>query len=120
MDVTGFPSPLGGESGSEPFDAYDDFLPEHLPGPGEFLDGHRVLAGEDHVAFHETTREVFEERTVYDMTFGHNLARLNLDTRHENAGHRYAEEAGDPAVLMALGRRDRTDVEDGSRHARPG
>ncbi|ELZ61003.1 hypothetical protein C467_01973 [Halorubrum hochstenium ATCC 700873] len=32
---------------------------------------------------------------VYDMTFDCNLARLNLDTRHEDAGFRYAVERGD-------------------------
>ena len=38
---------------------------------------------------------------MYDVTFDYNLARLNLDTRHENAGYRYAEEADDPSVLRA-------------------
>ncbi|MFB6073196.1 MAG: hypothetical protein ABEJ88_09535 [Halobacterium sp.] len=71
------------------------------PTPGRFLVGHDLLDGDDHVAFHEITRELFEERGVYDMTFGYNLADLNLDTRHENAGYRYAEEADDPAVLRA-------------------
>ncbi|MFB6087238.1 MAG: hypothetical protein ABEJ85_01860, partial [Haloarculaceae archaeon] len=36
---------------------------------------------------------------VYDMTFNYNLARLNLDTRHPDAGYRYAEESGE--VLRA-------------------
>lgn len=99
--MAGFPSPFGGESSSDLFDEYADFVPEHLPVPGDFLDGHHVLTGEDHVAFHRITREMFEERTVYDMTFNYNLARLNLDTRHENAGYRYAEETDDPAVLRA-------------------
>lgn len=99
--MAGFPSPFGGESGGDTFDEYDGFVPEHLPDPGEFLNGHHVLTGEDHVAFHEITREIFEERTVYDMTFDYNLARLNLDTRHEDAGYRYAEETGDPAVVRA-------------------
>ncbi|MFB6160722.1 MAG: hypothetical protein ABEJ61_06040 [Haloferacaceae archaeon] len=99
--MTGFPSPFGGEDGGDPFDDYGAFVPEHLPDPGAFLDGHHVLTGEDHVAFHETTREVFEERTVYDMTFNYNLARLNLDARHGSAGYRYAEERDDPAVLRA-------------------
>ncbi|MFB6301937.1 MAG: hypothetical protein ABEH78_03645, partial [Haloferacaceae archaeon] len=50
---------------------------------------------------HRLTRDLFEERSVYDMTFGYNLARLNLDRRHENAGYRYAVEADDPSVLRA-------------------
>lgn len=99
--MAGFPSPFGGESSSDLFDEYDDFVPEHLPDPGDFLAGHHVLTGEDHVAFHEITQNVFEERTVYDMTFNYNLARLNLDTRHENAGYRYAEETNKPSVLRA-------------------
>ncbi|MFC6723062.1 hypothetical protein ACFQE1_01380 [Halobium palmae] len=100
--MAGFPSPFGGTSDDGGlFDEYDEFVPEHLPEPGTFLDGHRVLTGDEHVAFHETTREVFEERTVYDMTFNYNLARLNLDTRHKNAGYRYAEETNDPSVLRA-------------------
>lgn len=97
--MAGFPSPFGGDD--ETFDEYDEFVPEHLPRLGEFLTGHAVLTGDAHVAFHETTRALFEERGVYDMTFGYNLARLNLDRRHENAGFRYAEEADDPSVLRA-------------------
>ena len=78
-----------------------EFGPEHLPDRGPFLEGHDVLIDDAHAAFHETTRELFEERTVYDMTFNYNLARLNLDTRHPDAGYRYAEEAGDPSILRA-------------------
>jgi hypothetical protein len=44
---------------------------------------------------------LFEERGVYDMTFGYNLARLNLDERHPSAGFRYAVDADDPTVLRA-------------------
>lgn len=100
--MTGFPLPFGGNRDDGGlFDGYDEFVPEHLPDPGAFLEGHRVLAGEEHVRFHELTRELFEERSVYDVTFGYNLARLNLDTRHENAGYRYAEEGDDPSVLRA-------------------
>ncbi|WP_236544771.1 hypothetical protein [Salinirussus salinus] len=87
----GFGSFLG-SSGEESFDEHGDFVPGHLPEPGEFLEGHEVLTGEAHVAFHGTARDLFEERGVYDMTFGYNLARLNLDTRHPTAGFRYAEE----------------------------
>jgi hypothetical protein len=95
-----FPSPFGADDG-DLFDSYDEFVPEHLPAPDRFLDGHDVLAAGDHLAFHRLARDLFEERTVYDMTFGYNLARLNLDTRHENAGYRYARAADDPAVLRA-------------------
>ncbi|WP_049985381.1 hypothetical protein [Halobellus rufus] len=99
--MVGFPSPFGGGGDDELFDEYGEFEPDHLPEPGAFLDGHGVLAGDDHVAFHRISRDVFEERKVYDMTFNYNLARLNLDTRHANAGFRYAEEADDPSVLRA-------------------
>jgi hypothetical protein len=47
------------------------------------------------------TRDRFEARTVYDATFGYNLARLNLDGRHADAGYRYAVDAADPTVLRA-------------------
>jgi len=93
------PRPWSNDDGD--FDDYDSFVPEHLPEPGSFLDGHRVLTGRDHAAIHRLTRERFEERTVYDVTFGYNLARLNLDTRHPDAGYRYAVEADDPTVLRA-------------------
>ncbi|WP_435129851.1 hypothetical protein [Halobaculum sp. D14] len=99
--MAGFPSPFGGSDDEALFDDADEFVPEHIPAPGEFLDGHDVLTGDDHVRFHELTREVFEERTVYDMTFNYNLARLNLDTRHRSAGYRYAESADDDSVLRA-------------------
>ncbi|WP_277542953.1 hypothetical protein [Haloarcula laminariae] len=93
-----FPSPFGNDDSL--FDSYDEFVPNHNPVPGRFLEGHDVLAGSDHVAFHRLTRELFEERTVYDMTFDYNLARLNLDTRHKNAGFRYAveEQSGADAI----------------------
>lgn len=95
-------SPFGGGSdGQSGFDEYDEFVPEHLPEPGSFLAGHDLLTDEDHVAFHEVTREIFEERGVYDVTFGYNLARLNLDRRHPDAGFRYAEDADEPSVLRA-------------------
>ncbi|WP_435066660.1 hypothetical protein [Haloplanus sp. C73] len=85
------PSPFG-NADDAPFDSYDEFVPAHTPSPDRFLDGHDVLAGRDHVAFHRLTRALFEDRNVYDMTFDYNLARLNLDTRHEDAGYRYAVE----------------------------
>ncbi|WP_248897058.1 hypothetical protein [Haloplanus halobius] len=83
------------------FDDYDSVCPAHLPAPGPFLGDHDVLTGRAHAAFHRLTRDRFEERTVYDVTFGYNLARLNLDTRHPDAGYRYAVQADDPAVLRA-------------------
>ena len=98
--MAGFPSPFGGSDEST-FDSEDEFVPEHLPEPGPFLDAHDVLTGDRHVAFHDVTETVFEERTVYDMTFGYNLARLNLDTRHPGAGYRYAVDADDETVLRA-------------------
>lgn len=83
----------------ELFDSYDEYVPEHIPEPGEFLQDCEVLTDESHVEFHQLTRDVFEERYVYDMTFGYNLAQLNLDSRHPDAGYRYAREEND--VLRA-------------------
>jgi hypothetical protein len=96
------PSPFGSDDDSL-YDSYDAFVPEHLPEPGVFLENHDPLTGTEHVAFHRVTRELFEERTVYDMTFDYNLARLNLDSRHETAGYRYAieRESEDDAVDAA-------------------
>jgi hypothetical protein len=97
-----FPSVGGGSSESgDLFGKYDEFETEYIPEPGWFLAEQDVLTGDAHVAFHEVTKELFDERGVYDMTFGYNLARLNLDTRHPGAGYRYAEEPSDPAVLRA-------------------
>ena len=92
--MPGFPSPFGGNDGSL-FDDYDAFVPDSIPTPDRFLEGHDVLAGREHVAFHRLTRDLFEVRTVYDMTFNYNLAQLNLDTRHRSAGYRYAVERPD-------------------------
>ncbi len=83
------------------FDDWDAFVPENVPDPGPFLADHDVLAGSRHASFHALTRECFEDRGVYDATFGYNLAKLNLDRRHPEAGFRYAEDADDPAVLRA-------------------
>jgi len=92
--------------GSEPqFDPADAFVPEHIPEPGAFLAGHDVLGGRDHVALHRTAADAFEEYGVYDATFGYNLARLNRDPRHTDAGFRYAEEADDPTTLGPSSRR---------------
>nr|WP_233340919.1 hypothetical protein [Haloprofundus sp. MHR1] len=99
--MPGFSSSFWGNGDDEPFDDYDDFVPEHIPVPGAFLGGHRVLEDDEHVAFHRVTRDLFDERGVYDMTFGYNLAQLNLDTRHPDSGYRYAADADDPTVLLA-------------------
>jgi hypothetical protein len=90
---------LFNDNDKEIFDDYEEFHPSHLPEPGEFLNGCDVLKGDEHVSFHRVTRDVFEERKIYDMTFNYNLARLNLDSRHPDAGYRYAE--CDNGVLRA-------------------
>lgn len=94
--------PFGSGDESAVFDSYDEFVPEHIPDPGEWLRGHDVLTGRDHAAFHRLSANFFEKRGVYDATFGYNLARLNLDTRHPDAGFRYATDAEDPAILRAV------------------
>ncbi len=99
LAMPGFPS--FGASADADFRTYDRFHPEIEPEPSDFLDGQDVLAGRDHAAFHRLARAIFERRGVYDMTFGYNLARLNLDPRHPNAGFRYAREAADPSRLRA-------------------
>ncbi|WP_340100654.1 hypothetical protein [Salinibaculum salinum] len=96
--MSGFLS-VSGDGGS--FDNYDEFVPEHVPDPGPFLAGHEILAGREHAAFHRFVRRLFEERGVYDMTFGYNLSRLNLDQRHPGAGYRYAVDAEDDGILRA-------------------
>lgn len=83
-------TPFGGPE----FDDENAFVQEHLPEPGSFLKSADILTGDRHVAVHTMTRELFEERTVYDPTFGYNLARLNEDPRHSDAGYRYAEDDG--------------------------
>ncbi|RQG94928.1 hypothetical protein [Natrarchaeobius chitinivorans] len=99
--MVSFSSPFGGDDGGGLFDEYDQFVPDHLPEPGPFLEAHRVLTDDEHAEFHTRTRDLFEERKVYDMTFNYNLARLNLDTRHPGAGYRYAEATDDSSVLRA-------------------
>ncbi|WP_440765194.1 hypothetical protein [Natronorubrum sp. DTA7] len=86
---------------TDSFDGWDAFDPDHVPESGPFLEGHAVLTGDEHAAFHRLTRALFEERGVYDATFGYNLARLNLDRRHPESGFRYAVDADDPSVLRA-------------------
>lgn len=90
-----------GAAGSADFQTYDAFHPEIEPAPGDFLEGEDVLAGRDHALTHRLARQLFERRGVYDVTFGYNLARLNLDPRHPEAGFRYAVEADDPSTLRA-------------------
>ncbi|UPV75356.1 hypothetical protein M0R89_04640 [Halorussus limi] len=104
--MPGIPRPFAGDDADEEtFDEYDEFRPDHLPDPGQFLRGADVLTGEEHCAFHRLTRDIFEERGVYDATFGYNLARLNLDSRHPDAGWRYARapdgDGADEDVLLA-------------------
>ncbi|WP_262177373.1 hypothetical protein [Haloarcula laminariae] len=94
------PNPFSAEGG-DTFDTYDEFVPDSAPEPGPFIADHDVLTGADHLATHRLARSLFEERGVYDMTFGYNLARLNVDRRHPDAGFRYAREADDGAVLRA-------------------
>jgi hypothetical protein len=84
------PRPFDGDDA--PFDTYDAFVPAHLPDPGPFLAEADVLEGREHAAVHRLARQAFEAHGVYDATFGYNLARLNLDQRHENAGFRYARD----------------------------
>jgi metal-sulfur cluster biosynthetic enzyme len=81
-----------GASSGPDFDDYDEFVPSHLPEPGARLTEHEVLESEEHVEIHRTVRDIFEEQGVYDTTFGYNLAKLNLDLRHPDAGLRYAIE----------------------------
>lgn len=89
------------DGADDQFDAWDAFVTDHQPPPGPFLAGHDVLEANDHAAFHRLTRDLFAERGVYDATFGYNLAKLNLDRRHADAGFRYATDADEPAVLRA-------------------
>ena len=102
--MVGLPTPFGGGSDDDSlFNPYDAFVPAHLPDPGPFLAGHDLLSGTEHTAFHRVARAIFEDRGVYDMTFGYNLARLNLDTRHTEAGYRYAIERGSDDGLVEGG-----------------
>jgi hypothetical protein len=98
--MAGFPSPFPNTDDTL-FDPYDAFVSENTPDPGSFLDDHDVLIDERHAAFHRLTSQLFDERGVYDMTFGYNLARLNLDGRHPDAGYRYAVEIDDRSALRA-------------------
>lgn len=94
-------SPFGADDAGDRFDDYDEFVPANVPEPGPFLVEGDVLTGRDHLAFHRLTRRLFEERTVYDITFDYNLARLNLDVGHPDAGYRYARDPETPDTLRA-------------------
>jgi hypothetical protein len=80
-----------GSDGEEPLAEPGTFDPGLVPEPGAFLADAdvRVLTGEGHLAVHDLVREAFEARGVYDATFGYNLAALNRDRRHPDAGLRY-------------------------------
>lgn len=52
--MAGFPSPSSDSDGNI-FDEYDEFVSEHIPKLGPFLEDHDVLTDEQHVAFHEPT-----------------------------------------------------------------
>ena len=84
---------------SDHFDDPGSYAPAHLPEPGPTLEGHQILTGEDHVAVHARVEAAFEACGVYDVTFGYNLAQLNRDRRHPDAGFRYATDRDDPSVL---------------------
>ncbi|MFB6233864.1 MAG: hypothetical protein ABEH81_02060 [Halopenitus sp.] len=90
---------FGGDGGTVEFDDPGTFVPGTVPAPGLFLDGHAVLDGDAHVAVHEESRDRFERFGVYDATFGYNLAKLNRDTRHPEAGFRYGVDPERPDVL---------------------
>lgn len=92
---------LGLNSNDESFDRYDEYVPATLPEPGWFLSGQDVLTDTEHIQFHQTTRDIFEEVKLYDVSFDYNLARLNLDDRHPNAGFRYAVETESDGALRA-------------------
>lgn len=85
----------GSTAEGDHFDEPDEFVPEHLPRADDFLRPHTVLTGDAHVRVHEIAYTVFEEAGVYDVTFGYNLARLNQDRRHPDAGFRYATTEAD-------------------------
>lgn len=86
---------------SDLYTSYETYTPQYLPEPGKGLTGHNILTDEDHIEVHKQAQALFEERGVYDMTFGYNLAKLNLDTRHPDAGFRYALDAEDKSILHA-------------------
>lgn len=96
-----FSPPSSDDTSDEHFDELETFEAEHLPEPGPFLAEHDILEDADHVVFHRLTHALFDERGVYDVTFGYNLAELNLDRRHPEAGFRYAVDADESSQLRA-------------------
>ena len=115
LQMSGFGLSIGGDVMFDPVDA---FVPAHLPAPGPFLVDHDVLSGTEHAAFHATTADCFEQRGVYDATFGYNLERLNRDPRHPDAGFRYAREtveSDEDAGSRTTGDRDAVDRNAGER-----
>lgn len=88
-----------GSSGDDCFDDEGEYVPANIPESGPYLEGHTLLTDDAHVELHDHAREAFEEFGVYDATFGYNLARLNLDRRHPDAGLRYALDRDDERVL---------------------
>lgn len=95
--MRGITGGFGSDADGESVGRYDRFDPALEPEPGSFLAGEDVLAGREHAATHRLACRLFERRGVYDVTFGYNLARLNLDPRHPDAGFRYARETDDPS-----------------------
>ena len=101
-DMRGITGGFGSTGGGDDRDGrYDRFEPDLEPEAGAFLAEQDVLVGRDHAVTHRLARLLFERRGVYDVTFGYNLARLNLDARHPEAGFRYAQDADEPAILLA-------------------
>ena len=88
-----------GASDDDCFDGEDEFVPSNIPDPGPFIVGQSILTGDEHVTIHDHARDAFQKFGVYDATFGYNLARLNLDRRHPDAGLRYAWDVADSDVL---------------------
>ena len=87
-------------TGEDHFDPIGTFVPENIPEIGDHLEAHDVLDGDRHIAVHQCARDLYETFGVYDMTFGYNLADLNRDRRHPDAGCRYAESATENDVLL--------------------
>lgn len=101
MNSTCSGSLFGFERDDHSFDGDDEYVPATLPDPGWVLTEQDVLIGDEHIQFHQTTRDLFEEVKLYDVSFEYNLARLYLDDRHPNAGFRFAVETESDGVLRA-------------------
>jgi hypothetical protein len=94
--MAGIPLPISGPgtgvSSDDGFETYDSFLTAEVPEPGPFVQCQEIFAGTEDAAFHRLSKRLFDDRGVYDVTFGYKLARLNLDPRHPGNGYRYAIE----------------------------